>query len=120
MLADDAYTSYADDDDELEDWPGDPRTPSRRFHRRAHTTDDDAGSGDDEGDEGEEDEPYAICDPEALLVEARGLLRVGRHVGGSGGDGDVGKALAGASLHPRRALSSSSRSTVSGSSLPET
>ncbi|KAH9890568.1 origin recognition complex subunit 2-domain-containing protein [Cubamyces lactineus] len=48
MLADDAYTSYADDDDELEDWPGDPRTPSRRFHRRARTTDDE---GDGEGDE---------------------------------------------------------------------
>ncbi|KAI0323357.1 origin recognition complex subunit 2 [Cubamyces sp. BRFM 1775] len=54
MLAEDAYTSYADDDDELEDWPGDPRTPSRRFHRRARTTDDDDGDEDDEGLYGDE------------------------------------------------------------------
>ncbi|KAI0628729.1 origin recognition complex subunit 2-domain-containing protein [Trametes polyzona] len=39
MLSEDAYTSYAEDEDDLEEWPGDPRTPSRRFHRHALTTD---------------------------------------------------------------------------------
>ncbi|KAI0355054.1 origin recognition complex subunit 2, partial [Trametes cingulata] len=67
MLSEDAYTSYAEEDDEeeLEDWPGDPRTPSRRFHRRALTDDDDDEllDGDElidedgDGDEEQEDEP---------------------------------------------------------------
>ncbi|KAI9059737.1 hypothetical protein FKP32DRAFT_1760789, partial [Trametes sanguinea] len=58
MHSEDAYTSYADEDEEFDDWPGDPRTPSRKFHRRAPTEDDldedeyaRAAEYDDDGDE---------------------------------------------------------------------
>ncbi|KAI0831657.1 origin recognition complex subunit 2-domain-containing protein [Trametes gibbosa] len=48
MSSEDPYTSYAEEDDELEEWPGDPRTPSRRFHRRALTSDSDPDADADE------------------------------------------------------------------------
>ncbi|KAL1947259.1 hypothetical protein VTO73DRAFT_14220 [Trametes versicolor] len=45
------YAAYTEEEDELEDWPGDLRTPSRHFHRRALTDDEDASASDqDEGD----------------------------------------------------------------------
>ncbi|OJT13009.1 Origin of replication complex subunit 2 [Trametes pubescens] len=42
-----SYAAYTEEEDELEDWPGDPRTPSRHFHRRALTDDEDADDDDD-------------------------------------------------------------------------
>ncbi|KAI8999096.1 origin recognition complex subunit 2-domain-containing protein [Trametes punicea] len=60
MHSEDAYTSYADDDEDIEDWPGDPRTPSRKFHRRALTDDDDID------EEGYADEAYGEDDEEPL------------------------------------------------------
>ncbi|KAI0373223.1 ORC2-domain-containing protein [Pilatotrama ljubarskyi] len=56
MLSEDAYTSYAEEEDEeLEDWPGDPRTPSRRFHRRALTDDEDDDAAEYSSDEEHEE-----------------------------------------------------------------
>ncbi|KAI0648364.1 origin recognition complex, subunit 2 [Trametes meyenii] len=50
MRSESEYTSYAEDDEELEEWPGDPRTPSRKFHRRALTDDEDIPDDEDEDD----------------------------------------------------------------------
>ena len=65
---------------------------------------DDGASEDDEGDECEEDKPYSIGDPEALLAEAGGgLLAVGEAcVAGAGRDADVSKTLACTPLHDAR------------------
>lgn len=54
MLSEDKYSRYAaytEEEDELEDWPGDPRTPSRHFHRRALTDDEDLEDDPDEHDD---------------------------------------------------------------------